>query len=44
MPKGLIVPKPKPKPELCYACNGTGRYDGHGSPRCQACNGTGRRK
>lgn len=29
-------------PHVCYACNGSGRYDHNGSPKCGACNGTGR--
>jgi DnaJ-class molecular chaperone len=27
---------------VCYACNGTGKYDSTGSPKCDACNGTGK--
>lgn len=30
-------------PGVCYACNGSGRYDHNGSPPCASCNGTGRR-
>lgn len=26
----------------CCACNGSGYYDSHGSPRCSACNGRGK--
>lgn len=29
-------------PHVCYACNGSGRYDHNGSPTCGACNGTGK--
>lgn len=28
----------------CYACNGSGRYDSHRSPKCSACNGTGKER
>lgn len=26
----------------CTACNGSGRYDGNGSPKCGSCDGTGK--
>jgi alkylated DNA repair dioxygenase AlkB len=26
----------------CVACNGSGRYDSHGSPACSSCGGTGK--
>lgn len=26
----------------CIACNGSGRYDSHGSPKCSSCDGTGK--
>jgi DnaJ-class molecular chaperone len=28
----------------CTACNGSGYYDNHGSPRCGSCEGTGKEK
>lgn len=28
----------------CAACNGSGRYDGNGSPPCGACDGTGKER
>lgn len=28
----------------CIACNGSGRYDSHRSPKCGACNGTGKER
>ena len=28
----------------CNACNGSGRYDSHGSPKCQGCDGTGKER
>lgn len=28
--------------EVCGACNGSGRYDHHHSPRCSSCNGLGK--
>lgn len=28
----------------CCACNGSGRYDSHGSPPCGACGGTGKER
>ena len=30
-----------PKPKVCLACNGSGKYDVSGSPKCASCNGTG---
>lgn len=27
---------------VCCACNGSGYYDHHGSPRCGSCGGTGK--
>ncbi len=33
-----------PRSKKCTACNGSGRYDNHGSPKCGACKGTGREK
>ena len=32
------------KQRPCGACNGSGKYDNHGSPPCGACNGTGRER
>lgn len=29
---------------ICYACNGSGRYDNYKSPKCEACNGVGKIK
>lgn len=28
-------------PQVCVACNGSGKYDHHGSPDCAQCAGTG---
>ncbi len=28
----------------CVACNGSGRYDSHRSPKCSSCNGTGKER
>ena len=28
----------------CTACNGSGYYDNHGSPKCSACKGTGKER
>jgi DnaJ-class molecular chaperone len=30
------------KQRKCVACNGSGRYDGNGSPKCGGCDGTGK--
>jgi DnaJ-class molecular chaperone len=30
------------KESVCIACNGSGYYDDHGSPKCDACDGTGK--
>lgn len=27
--------------DICYACNGSGKYDAEGSPDCESCEGTG---
>jgi DnaJ-class molecular chaperone len=32
------------KLRTCVACNGSGRYDSHRSPKCGACNGTGKER
>lgn len=32
------------KLRTCGACNGSGRYDHHGSPACGSCSGTGRER
>lgn len=32
------------KQRPCTACNGSGRYDGNGSPRCGGCDGTGKER
>ena len=32
------------KLRTCMACNGSGRYDSHRSPKCGACDGTGKER
>jgi DnaJ-class molecular chaperone len=32
------------KLRTCVACNGSGKYDSHGSPKCSGCNGTGKER
>lgn len=32
------------KQRPCSACNGSGRYDHHGSPPCSACAGSGKER
>lgn len=29
-------------PHVCYACNGSGKYDNTGSPTCSSCDGSGK--
>jgi hypothetical protein len=36
-----LLHKEKQLHNVCSACNGSGYYDSHGSPRCESCNGTG---
>lgn len=32
------------KLRICIACNGSGRYDSHNSPKCSSCEGTGKER